>query len=426
MKLATHMLWIARPRPADSRPLALAIHEPWMGHARSAHLQSLTLAPRGLWIRHTGSAHYRPLTLATHEHWIIRTRCAYSLTLALTTRESRITQKRGSWARRSKLVGDFVAHVADESTKHSAVRAAALRLRKPQRQQAARAAQSVTHVDARTFIESRAQQHLHFHYAIQLPRGASGGSSDTASTHAATRSNPRFATAVTRYAKSAAARDEGRGGARRWAGGTRLSEPVAGSGASTLALSREANWPSQLRVSSPTARSALFGRAVALVDRRQRLPGQISAVGHGTQRRGMATLRRRADEDQGHSAAAFIATTIRTRATRRIVRTSREDDRPTAFSSTHSSVRLIWRRPQKPDSSEGPGLSQSIERAIPAPRVRASVASPSATQSSSFDVATATPSNFQRMDSAAVDRFAEDIIRRIDKRARIERERRGL
>ena len=365
------------------------------------------------------------MKLATHRLWVARPRPAYSRTLTLTT-----TQMRCSSARRLKLVGDFVSHVGDESTTHGAVRAAALRLRKTQRQQVARAAQNVTHVDARTFIESRAQRHLHFHYAIQLPRGASGGSSDTASTHAATRNNPRFAAAITRYSKSAVARGEVRRGARRLAGGTRLPEPVAGSGASTLASPREANWPSRLRVSSPTpssaARSALFGRAVALVERRQRLPGRVSAVGHGTQRRGMATLRRRADEDQGHSTPAFIATTIRTRATRRIVRTIHEDEQPTAFSSTPSSVRLTWRRPQKPDSSEVPSLSQSIERAIPAPRVRASQASPSTTQSSSFDLATATPSNFQRMDSAAVDRFAEDIIRRIDKRARIERERRGL
>jgi hypothetical protein len=86
---------------------------------------------------------------------------------------------------------------------------------------------------------------------------------------------------------------------------------------------------------------------------------------------------------------------------------------------------LVWRTPAMPEAEGRKGLRGATPcvNAMPAPRVSPSH-DPASTQTTAAQLADA--SRRLVVDAALADRLAEDVVRRVEKRIRIERERRGL
>lgn len=83
----------------------------------------------------------------------------------------------------------------------------------------------------------------------------------------------------------------------------------------------------------------------------------------------------------------------------------------------------IWRSPSSPDRAEMPApLAPGASRGGTAAGDASPALTPARQARSPVSVASAAP----RLDSAAMDRLAEDVMTRIERRLRIERERRGL
>ena len=97
-----------------------------------------------------------------------------------------------------------------------------------------------------------------------------------------------------------------------------------------------------------------------------------------------------------------------------------------AVAALQRTAPLAWRQ----RDSGGDGKSVTVRDPAPALResiaARAESAARPATRSPAPAVSPSPPPAMPRLDAAFVDRLAEDVIRRVEKRARIERERRGL
>jgi hypothetical protein len=103
------------------------------------------------------------------------------------------------------------------------------------------------------------------------------------------------------------------------------------------------------------------------------------------------------------------------------------DEAESLLASRHRAASIVWRRaPGTGDPNEGTG-QPSIRQASATPRTDRSGDAPSAaTMSVVRSAAVAPPAAILKLDGPAIDRLAEDVIQRIDRRLRIERERRGL
>ena len=87
---------------------------------------------------------------------------------------------------------------------------------------------------------------------------------------------------------------------------------------------------------------------------------------------------------------------------------------------------LVWRRTRGTEDPNESTMQSSIRQASATPRTDRSNDSPSAAAMSSGRFAAAPPPAILKLDGPAIDRLAEDVMQRIDRRVRIERERRGL
>jgi len=88
---------------------------------------------------------------------------------------------------------------------------------------------------------------------------------------------------------------------------------------------------------------------------------------------------------------------------------------------------LVWRRAlrRQLELSETPQTVQDVANSVPRPSVQ-KVSFEESTVSVPQVSEKAVAGPITKLDAALVDRLAEDVIRRIEKRARIERQRRGL
>jgi hypothetical protein len=106
--------------------------------------------------------------------------------------------------------------------------------------------------------------------------------------------------------------------------------------------------------------------------------------------------------------------------------TPRSNPRPTPPVRADRSPELVWRRARRsPDDapSEGrhPDLPSSSTRAS-----ARSVPTPAAANEAPGRAERAAATSVTNLDPALLDRLTDDVIRRVERRVRIERERRGL
>jgi len=148
----------------------------------------------------------------------------------------------------------------------------------------------------------------------------------------------------------------------------------------------------------------------------------LRASGPGVTREFAPTLRPRSRGTTAVAAAAFPAMTHR-----RAAKPASASSMPAAkIVALQRTAPLVWRQAASrgEETLRTPQGPVPALREAPAPRAalpvregqppRAPAASPPP------------PSSMPRLDAAFVDRLAEDVIRRVEKRARVERERRGL
>jgi hypothetical protein len=86
---------------------------------------------------------------------------------------------------------------------------------------------------------------------------------------------------------------------------------------------------------------------------------------------------------------------------------------------------LLWRAPTETSLRAAPGIARDEARAAPAESL-SRAALPTGKPPSAVASASPAPARSMSLDRALVDRLADDVIRRVERRARIERERRGL
>jgi hypothetical protein len=339
--------------------------------------------------------------------------------MKLVTLKPRLARLQTCRASRLRLACRFLQRAVADQPGVSARRAAALRLRRPSHVRTETRGARV--VDARAFIEHRLQQHLHFHQALVSVLRARESASSASREASASR-----LVRASRLAVTVLRRDQGRlvhtTLAREW-----MRSPMRGGQAGHrndaharhVAEVKGGNAPASPKLASIVLRLQIDSAPGWPADRSARALRRARSTSISADRAGRGTSTVNTASD-----VAFLAAIVRTRATRQIVRSIREDEKITPIWATHSTVRLVWRKPPTA-ASETNGQSVSIEHANIPIRTRPAQAS-AVSQDLLAEMAKRPTTAAQHIDSTVMDRVAEDVIRRIDKRARIERERRGL
>jgi len=212
---------------------------------------------------------------------------------------------------------------------------------------------------------------------------------------------------LTRSHERAAARLRGRLGQDRRSGGATPRGPGGGE-ASGVVFARAASPPSV----SPLARTRIANsRAVSADERR--------ATRWGVAREFSARDRRRPAGEQ----AAFVAARRRTRAPSLVWRSP--DATPDSPIRVTPSAQMTWRAATaSPSGDVDPFATPRAPRSVP---VEASTVDGARVATSSPHALNApSPAQLRDLDPRLIDTLAEDVIRRVERRARIERERRGV
>lgn len=320
------------------------------------------------------------------------------------------------------------ARGVDRASGHQAVRAAALRLRRPLRMTPSRFTAYSQRVDARTLIEERAEQHLHFSWHLHVRFGVPAAVSRTERWHfindralANARSPaPRASTGDSRPQDSPASRVYG-------VAAIRLRQAMPGGHAAMPRVATSAC----MRPHATDVETSTSG-AAALRSARSERRGISVQGGRIPLRPAIFHRHRKAPASPATAGTEASVSTdplslAQNRHSRRITaRTPREEtlDAPASFAPTPA--RIVWRRPARTETAPDHRILErgALSRHEFDGRVSVPLKHDAALTPSTPHPAQPTPA--VRLDPAAVDRLADDVIRRIEKRGRIERERRGL
>jgi hypothetical protein len=100
-------------------------------------------------------------------------------------------------------------------------------------------------------------------------------------------------------------------------------------------------------------------------------------------------------------------------------------DKPSMPTPRARPLDLAWRAPAR---AEGHDVSHDVESTPSSPHIHSERGAPSAASASSSAMQSPTPRalEYSQLPSALVDRLADDVLRRVERRVRIERERRGI
>jgi len=104
---------------------------------------------------------------------------------------------------------------------------------------------------------------------------------------------------------------------------------------------------------------------------------------------------------------------------------SRSSDKKSTRIQFEAPEELVWRRTQPPVTKFETGGRADVVAANRREPVHAAVEE-TAAQTASPANTRAAPQQITKLDPALVDRLTDDVIRRVEQRARIERQRRGL
>jgi len=308
-----------------------------------------------------------------------------------------------------------------------AVRGVALRFRKPVRTFRTEPRES----QARPRLESRIEQHLHFAWHLHVHTGGARRQAPPFSTPASHTIYTSPALLLTRPAGTAPDGRTEHTTVTRFRSVVRAERPFRAH--TPDPQTRQLSLPHSALTPRLRRASARFD---APSDEGTKTPG--SMLGLWARRVASTSPALRDDTPQLQPRAvppAFEKAHSRRTRTRvqRLVRTIEQNDtdvteavRLLSSRAKHRSVELVWRKPERQETA---ARAVDLETAAPEmptpprPVEKRAVSSPDLQR---IQTALRGPVAFPQLDPGTVDRLAEDVMRRIDKRARIERERRGL
>ena len=317
--------------------------------------------------------------------------------------------------RKPRLLRIACRHLARMTPEGFTARGVALRMRRPSKADAGIRRMAV--VDARTFIESRSERHLHFSQHLNLTLNAFAASSAAVPRAPGVRDALPVLRAQRHWRQ-----------AREWlrpaSAATAPVPKVGPARASLAARAFQETWVHH-RQSPRTAPVPATPAARAPVSSGRDLIAASTRVSRTLARLRLAKREQefQAEADQPQRAVRLRhrdGAVLRDRA--RLMADAREQALQVGFTASPRPVTLIYRKlaasPASPDRGMDlmqlarTGFRPAAESASPHPATHVPRNNPAAA--------------FARIDDRALDGLADDIIRRIDKRSRVERERRGI